>query len=114
MTTSPGALAGRTALITGGSGSITTGAALHMLRDGAAVLLMARTQAKLEAARDRLRAEAPGARVEIFAGDATKGEDVQAAVKAAYAMHQRLDMLVAGVGGGMPAKPLLLTTEQEF
>lgn len=106
-------LAGKTAFITGGSGAIGRHSAKWLARDGASVLLMARHLEDLEKTRTELLAEVPGARVEIRAGDAGKTEDVQAALRAAYAISNRLDILVPTVGGAS-FRPLLMMTEEHF
>lgn len=93
-------LEGQTALVTGGSGAIAAASATLLAKDGAALLLTGRRQDALERSRDRILAEVPGARVELLSGDATNEADVQAAVKAAYDIAGRLDIVVATVGGG--------------
>jgi NAD(P)-dependent dehydrogenase (short-subunit alcohol dehydrogenase family) len=69
--------------------------------------MMARRPAALEAARDALLHQAPGASVALFAGDAADEAAVAAAVAEAYALRNRLDILVPTVGGGS-CKPMLL------
>jgi NAD(P)-dependent dehydrogenase (short-subunit alcohol dehydrogenase family) len=108
------ALAGRTAFITGGSGGLAGGVARALLRDGAAVLLMARGRAALEQRQRELGEQVPGARVEIFAGDACSETDVQAGINAAFAIQQRLDIVVPLAGGGSGTKPLLLQTPADL
>jgi NAD(P)-dependent dehydrogenase (short-subunit alcohol dehydrogenase family) len=112
--TGQSSLAGRTAFITGGSGGIGSACADRLLRDGAAVLLMARRQAELEATRAALLDAHPGARVEISAGDAGAVGDVERALAAAHAIHGRLDIIVATVGGSLGLKPLLLHDVDSF
>ncbi len=107
-------LAGQTAFITGGSGSIGLATAKRLAEDGAAVLLMGRGQAALDKARDAVLQHAPGAKVEIFAGDACVEADVEAAAKQAHAMQGRLDILVPTVGGGGGFKPILLNDVASF
>jgi NAD(P)-dependent dehydrogenase (short-subunit alcohol dehydrogenase family) len=108
------ALCGRTAVVTGGAGGIGKACARVLLRDGASVLIMGRSQAALERARDELQAEAPaGAVVAICRGDATAQPDVQAAFEQAHALQGRLDILVATVGGG-DFKPLLMQDAEGF
>lgn len=107
-------LAGRTAFITGGSGGIGSACAARLLQDGAAVLLMARRIAELEATRDRLAAAVPGARIDIAAGDAGNEADVIRALDSAHAIQGRLDIIVATVGGSMGLKPLLLHDVDSF
>jgi NAD(P)-dependent dehydrogenase (short-subunit alcohol dehydrogenase family) len=95
-----GVLAGKSALVTGGAGGIGSACAARLARDGAAVTLMGRSEASLEAAAQKLRAAIPDAKVSIHSGDANRDEDVRAAVARAVSDHGRLDIVVATVGGG--------------
>lgn len=58
-------------------------------------------------ARDEILAAVPGARVEIFVGDACKQEDVQAALSFVHDLDGGLDILVPAIGGG-EFRPLLM------
>lgn len=107
------ALAGKSALVIGGGGAICSQTALHFLRDGAAVMLMDKNQDVLDLAVGRLRSAVPDGRVEGIAGDGLSAQDVQAALDAARAMQGRLDMIVAGVGGGK-FQPLLMYDAEKF
>jgi NAD(P)-dependent dehydrogenase (short-subunit alcohol dehydrogenase family) len=107
-------LAGKTAFITGGSGAIGRYSAKWLLRDGAAVLLMARHMDVLEKARAELQAQVPQARIELYAGDARSADDVKAALAKAYAIANRLDIIVPTVGGSVGYRPLLMCSEQDF
>jgi NAD(P)-dependent dehydrogenase (short-subunit alcohol dehydrogenase family) len=106
-------LGGRAAFITGGSGGFGVATARLFLRDGAAVLLMARNADALAAARNGLLAEFPEGRIEVRSGDACDGQDVQAGLAQASAMTGRLDMIVPTVGGG-GFLPLLMHDEKSF
>lgn len=101
------ALSGKTAFLTGGGGGIGSESALHLVRDGAAALLMGRRAQVLERARDRILKEVPEGRVEIFSGDAGNPDDVRAAIDTAHAMQDRLDCVVTTVGGGV-FRPLMM------
>jgi NAD(P)-dependent dehydrogenase (short-subunit alcohol dehydrogenase family) len=107
-------LEGRSALITGGAGGIGLASALHLARDGAAVTLMGRTLASLEAAATRIRDEVPDAQVTAVAGDGLADADVRAAVAHAVEAHGRLDIVVATVGGGGGGGPITSKTGDEF
>jgi len=102
------ALEGMTAIVTGASLGIGAGCAQSLAEDGAAVLLMARRPERLDQTRAELLANVPGARVEIFVGDALEEADVKAALAKAHAMSGRLDIIVANVGGIKGFMPLLL------
>ena len=93
-------LAGRTAWVSGGAGGIGAAAARLLVSDGAAVLLLGRGEAALQKTRTDLLRDFPQGRVEIYAGDAGKESDVQAALRQAHGMQNRLDIIVATVGGG--------------
>jgi NAD(P)-dependent dehydrogenase (short-subunit alcohol dehydrogenase family) len=108
------ALEGKTAFITGGSGAIGRYGAKWLVRDGAAVLLMARKAEALEKARAELQSEVPGGRVEICAGDARNADHVKAALAKAYAIANRLDIIVPTVGGSVGYRPLLMCSEDDF
>jgi NAD(P)-dependent dehydrogenase (short-subunit alcohol dehydrogenase family) len=103
------ALNGKTALVTGAGSGIGAACARLLAEDGATVLLMGRNHESLSKARAALTAQVPGARVEIFAGDACKEESVKAALERAHAIQGRLDILVPTVGGS-DFRPLLMQT----
>jgi NAD(P)-dependent dehydrogenase (short-subunit alcohol dehydrogenase family) len=106
-------LEGQTALVTGGSGAIATASATLLARDGAAVVLMGRRQEALERSRRTILDDVAGARVELFAGDATVDADVRGALQAAHELANRLDIVAATVGGG-GFKPFLSLEAQDL
>lgn len=93
-------LAGRTALVTGGTGGIGAACAGALAKDGAAVVIMSRREDALQKTRAALQAAHPGSRIEIAVGDAGSEADVQAALAQAHAIAGRLDFLIPTVGGG--------------
>lgn len=112
--TGNGMLDGQTAFVTGGSHGIGGASAERFVRDGAAVLLMARDAAGLERQRDALLAAYPQAQVGVHAGDACNEDDVRAALDAAFALRGRLDIVVPTVGGGGGFRPLLSYEPAQF
>ena len=104
---------GKTAFVTGGSGGIGGACAESLVRDGAAALLMGRRLDALEETRRQILERNPGARVEIFAGDALVEADVREALAAAHAIHDRLDVVIPTVGGGA-IRPLLMHDAESF
>ncbi|HVX23649.1 MAG TPA: SDR family oxidoreductase [Acidimicrobiales bacterium] len=83
---------GSVALITGGGGGIGRAIAARFAAAGARVLLMGRTAATLEDARQAIGAD--DGVVAAFAGDVASGADCQAAVDECVARWGRLDVLV--------------------
>jgi NAD(P)-dependent dehydrogenase (short-subunit alcohol dehydrogenase family) len=101
------------ALVTGGGGGIGSASALELARDGAAVTLMGRTEATLQAATARLLGElSPGASVQYVVGDGTVAGDVARAVEVADKAADGLRICVATVGGGSGTiAPMLVLDE---
>lgn len=98
MADGQGRLAGRTALVTGGTSGIGLAAALRLALEGAAVYLVGRDPDRLAVAMARIRDGAPGANVGGAAADVTDAAAMQAAAAAAARQRGRLDILVASAG----------------
>jgi len=95
-----GGLEGMAALVTGGGSGIGLGCAARLAADGAHVAICGRTEAKLAAALEAIRAvAAPGVTVQAVAADVTVEADVEAAVAKAAAVTGRLDAAIASAGG---------------
>ena len=108
------ALDGQAALVTGGGGGIGGASAEWLARDGAAVMIMGRTEATLVESKKRIeKAAGAGARIEYFVGDALDEKAVEAACAATAALAGRLSIAVSVVGGGT-MKPLLMFTGDEL
>ena len=102
------ALAGQAALVTGGGGGIGAASATWLARDGAAVVIMGRTETTLVKARDAIVAAAgANATVDYVVGDALDPAAVKAALAHAESLADRLAIAVSVVGGGL-MKPLLM------
>jgi len=86
-------LAGRCALITGGSRGIGLAAARTLAAEGADVALLARTREPLELAAAELRAES-ARRVAVVVADTGEDESVLAAVRSVVAELGAVDILV--------------------
>ena len=107
------ALAGQAAFITGGGGGIGSGSAAWLARDGAAVVIMGRTESTLVEAKKHIEEQAgDGAVVEYVVGDALAADDVQRGVDTAASLG-RLSMALSVVGGGT-MKPLLMFEPDEL
>ncbi len=105
-------LTGRVAVVTGGSQGIGRAIALALAEAGADVVVAARTQGKLDAACDEIKALVRSALG--VPADVTQGDDVLRLVQRTRETFGRLDILVNNAGGGGRRGPLLDLTEQDF
>ena len=97
-------IAGKTALVTGGSKGIGYAIAEGLVAEGARVVVSARDQGILEAAVQRLGEG--GGDVAAIAADVSSAKGVRALVDATFERVGRVDVLVANAGGppaGLPS-----------
>ena len=108
-------LSGMAALITGGGGGIGSASARLLARDGASVTIVGRTEATLQEAVERIRADAAeAATIQYYVGDATDSRTLDDALGYAAGPEGGLHMAVSVVGKGGEFKPLLLLDEETF
>jgi 3-oxoacyl-[acyl-carrier protein] reductase len=101
----------KVALVTGASRGIGYASSIALAKEGATIVGTARTKEDL--AKLEQEVTALGGKAKMFAGDATKGADVAAAVKGAIDAFGRIDILVNNVGiGGY--RPFLDWTEADY
>ena len=100
-------LDGKIALITGGSSGIGMATAKRFISEGASVVIVARDQAKLDAALQDL-----GPKATAVQADVSKIANLDAIFAHIKARHGRLDIVFANAGGGEPGKLDQLTEEQ--
>jgi retinol dehydrogenase 14 len=93
-----GPMAGRTVLVTGGSGGIGRATALGLARMGAHVAIAGRDRGRTEGAAGELRA-AGGGRVDMFVADLSSQSQVRRLAEEALQRLSRIDVLVNNVGG---------------
>jgi NAD(P)-dependent dehydrogenase (short-subunit alcohol dehydrogenase family) len=94
-------LTGKVAIVTGASRGIGEAIALLFAREGASVVLVARTRPALEAIAHRIEDE--GGAAAVLAGDATTEETNRAMVALAHERFGRLTTLVASIGADLTA-----------
>ncbi len=94
--TSRFSLAGKTALVTGGSKGIGAETALNLSRAGAAVAVAGRDRVGLDAVCATIRAE--GGRCETVEADLATAEGAEATARAALACFPTIDILVNNAG----------------
>ncbi len=106
-------LAGRTAIVTGGSRGIGKAVAFELAREGVDLAICARDKATLEASSDEI-ASATGRKVFPIVVDTTDRAQVDAAVEEAVAALGKVDILVnsAGKPGGIATGPLPTVTDE--
>ncbi len=97
-------LAGRIALVTGASRGIGRAVALALAREGAHVILLARTQGALEEVDDEVRAA--GGTATLLQLDLRKGDKLDALGPTIFQRWGKLDILVGNAGILGPLSPL--------
>jgi len=92
-------ISGRVAVVTGGSEGIGKAAAHILAEEGANVVILARTQSKLDSAVAEIGSTAVGT-IEAVSCDVSDQGDVDAAFAQVLAKHGRVDILVNNAGAG--------------
>jgi len=92
-------MAGKTVLITGGTGGIGRAAALALAAMGARVGITGRDRTRAEAAAAAIVRETGNPDVDIFVGDLSSQAEVRRIAAEVLAMYPRLDVLFNNVGG---------------
>lgn len=111
-TETSGLLTGKVALITGAGRGIGAAAARLFAREGARVLLAARTEAQLKAVTEEVRAA--GGSAEYVVCDLADAASVRAAVDRAVELYGRLDVAFNNGAAITPPGPLDQATEADF
>lgn len=96
---SPGPMAGKTVLVTGGTGGIGRATATGLAALGARVGITGRDQARTRAAADEIAAETGNPAVDAFAADLSVQAEVRRLGAEVLAAYPRLDVLVNNAGG---------------
>eukprot|EP00953_Heterococcus_sp_UTEX-ZZ885_P041742 21274-Heterococcus_DN1.PRE.2 len=90
--------AGKVAIVTGASSGIGLAAAQQLAKEGAKVVLVARTQSKLDAAVEGIKAE--GGAAHGIAADISKDADNKRIVDETISKYGRLDVSFINAGTG--------------
>lgn len=105
-------LTGKVALVTGGSTGIGLGLARGIAKQGGTVVIWARNEEKLAAAKQEL--EALGGRVTTQAVDVSSQEAIKSAYGVLLAEHGRLDAAFANAGRPSKGRALLTLEAEEW
>jgi NAD(P)-dependent dehydrogenase (short-subunit alcohol dehydrogenase family) len=106
-------MAGKRAIVTGGSKGIGLATAVRLAAEGASVAIVARRPEALEEARRQIVAQAAGAKVEAVSADVSTGEGCADAIERAVGMFGGLDILVNNAGQSA-AGPFLSHTDERI
>jgi NAD(P)-dependent dehydrogenase (short-subunit alcohol dehydrogenase family) len=91
-------LTGRTAVVTGANGGLGLQTAKVLAGKGAHVVMAVRNQEKAAKAVEEIRAETPGASLELVELDLASQASVRKAAEEVLAAHDRIDILVNNAG----------------
>lgn len=111
--TARGRLAGKAALVTGGTAGIGLGIARTFLAEGASVVISGRDTQRAERALARLRGEGDPP-VRFVQGDVTVARDAEAMVREAVATFGRLEVLVNNAGLTEPRGTVVELAEADW
>ncbi len=105
-----GRLQGQVAVVTGAGKGIGRATALALAREGAHVVIAARTQSDLEALAAEIAALDTGARALVVPADVSQEADVDRLAQAALSAFPQVDLLVNNAGVGKNGTVASLTT----
>lgn len=91
-------LAGKVAVVTGGTSGIGRAVASGLARDGATVVLLARNREHAAATLAEIRGKSPEAKLEVVEGDLASLVTVRSAVREITGRHPSVDILVCAAG----------------
>jgi NAD(P)-dependent dehydrogenase (short-subunit alcohol dehydrogenase family) len=89
---------GRVALVTGATGGIGRAVATALARDGATVVVVGRSDSRVEDAMRDIRAAVPAAKLEPLACDLSVQASIRSAARELLSRHDKLDVLVNAAG----------------
>ncbi|WIA41990.1 hypothetical protein OEZ86_009291 [Tetradesmus obliquus] len=93
---------GEWALVTGGSEGVGKAVAAELARNGINVLLVSRSQAKLDAAAADIKRQHSDVQVRTFAADLTQRQQLDALLQHITHTSTHISLLVANAGGAVP------------
>lgn len=91
-------LKGKICLVTGATRGLGLHTAIQLARLGAGVVIAGRSQERLQAAVEAIRAAAPGSAIETLRGDLSAQSEIRRIAAQFSATHPTLDLLVNNVG----------------
>ena len=107
-------LEGQTAIVSGGAGAIGTKMSATLLRAGANVVILSRSQESIDQALEKLLAIETVGDVRGVQCDTGKEADVEQALNTVLSLNGQVDILINGVGGNIGKAPLVDTDLEMF
>jgi NAD(P)-dependent dehydrogenase (short-subunit alcohol dehydrogenase family) len=107
-------LAGKTAVVTGGGGTLCGAIACGLAQAGARIVLWGRGRPSLEETVRKIEAAAGAGRVTTVVADLMDEGQVEAALAETVAACGRIDILLNGVGGSSVRRPLVELDRADF
>jgi NAD(P)-dependent dehydrogenase (short-subunit alcohol dehydrogenase family) len=109
-----GRLAGKVAVITGGTAGIGFGTCKRFVREGATIVFSARKEEAGLRVQEELRAIAQGGEVHFMAGNVGVKEEIEAIVDRAIESFGRIDALVNNAQGFTQSMPIIEKPDRHF
>lgn len=93
-------LAGKVAIVTGANSGTGYGATYHLAKHNCNVIMASRNESKLQAAKEQLMHEVPGAKLDIEVVDLTSLGSIENFCNRIKSKYPKIDFLVNNAGGG--------------
>ncbi|MFA5028655.1 MAG: SDR family oxidoreductase [Candidatus Methylomirabilota bacterium] len=107
-------MTGKTAVVTGGGGTLCSAIACGLAQAGAKIVLWGRGQSSLDKAARMIEAQAGAGRTATVVADLMEEDQVESALRESIGRCGQIDILLNGVGGSSIRRPLIELERAEF